>query len=131
MNTTRCLRVLACATLALFAALPLGGAGEAQAQFNGAAQVIDPPPVGPPAISPLSPTAPPELVKPALPSELQTAESVFRKLDVARRGYVTQEDTKDLLGFDDAFRAVDTGGSGKLTPKQFKKAWSIYKHGKE
>jgi hypothetical protein len=39
----------------------------------------------------------------------------------------TPEDTKDLIGFDDAFRAADTRRSGRLTLTQFKKAWAIYK----
>lgn len=110
---------LAPTLLALFGALAASGAG--------LAQVIDAPPVGPPAVSPLSPTAPPELIKPALPSELRTAESVFRKLDVGKRGYVTLDDTKDLIGFEKAFRSVDTAGSGRLNPKQFRKAWAIYR----
>lgn len=78
--------------------------------------------------SPTPPTTPPELFKPDLPpSEVNNADAVFRKLDVAKRGYVTLEDTRDLLGFEEAFRAVDTAGNGRLTPAQFRKAWSIYK----
>lgn len=96
-----------------------GGVPEGLAQGAGA-------PTGPPVVSPLSPTAPPELVKPALPSEFKRAESVFKKLDVANRGYVTLDDTKDLIGFEEAFKAADTKGSGQLTLAQFKKAWSIY-----
>lgn len=78
--------------------------------------------------SPSAPATPPELFRPDLPpSEINNADAVFRKLDVAKRGYVTLEDTTDLLGFEQAFRAVDSAGSGKLTPAQFRKAWSIYK----
>lgn len=84
-------------------------------------------PTGPPVVSPGSPTAPPEIIKPALPSELENADSVFKKLDVDKRGYVTLDETKDLIGFEDAFKAVDDKDSGKLTPAQFRKAWSIYK----
>lgn len=116
------------ASVALFATLAFGVAGggisPAWAQGSGA-------PVGPPAVSPLSPTAPPELVKPAVPpSEIDNADAVFRKLDAGKRGYVTAEDTKDLLGFENAFKSVDTQGSGKLTLTQFKKAWAIYKEKK-
>lgn len=93
--------------------------------LNYADQISDSP-LEPPAISPLSPTAPPELVKPALPSDFTRAESVFRQLDVNRRGYVTLEDTRNLLGFDTYFNAVDTEGTGKLTLKQFRKAWQLY-----
>lgn len=84
-------------------------------------------PTGPPVVSPGSPTAPPEIIKPALPSELENADSVFRKIDADKRGYVTLDETKDLLGFEDAFKEVDDKGSGRLTPAQFRKAWSIYK----
>ncbi len=98
-----------------------GGVGGGLAQGAGES-------TSPPATSPLPPTTPPELVKPALPlSEIDSAEAVFRKLDVTKRGYVSLEDTKDLLGFKDAFSAADTRNSGKLTLAQFKKAWSIYK----
>jgi len=84
-------------------------------------------PAQPPG-SPLPPATPPELFKPDLPpSELNDADAVFRKLDVAKQGYITLEDVKDLLGFEEAFRAVDTKGSGRLTQAQFRKAWSIYK----
>ena len=39
---------------------------------------------------------------------------------------MTLDDAKDLIGFEEAFRSVDTKGSGQLTLAQFKKAWSIY-----
>lgn len=80
-----------------------------------------------PAASPLPATTPPEIIKPALPSDLKSADAVFDELDVGRRGYVTHADTKDLLGFGDAFRAVDSRRSGQLTRAQFRKAWAIYK----
>lgn len=86
-------------------------------------------PAGPSATPPISPM-PPEVFKPVLPSEFDTAETVFRKLDVGKRGFVTPDETKDLLGFEAAFRSVDTAGSGRLTPAQFKKAWSVYRQQK-
>lgn len=79
--------------------------------------------------SPLPATTPPEIIKPALPSDLKSADAVFDELDAARRGYVTRHDTKDLLGFGNAFRAADRQRSGKLTRAQFRKAWAIYKAG--
>ena len=109
---------------ALALGLAGGGMGIGWAQGSGA-------PVGPPAISPLSPTAPPELVRPAVaPSESNNAAAVFRNLDAGKRGYVTPEDTKDLIGFEGAFKAADTQRSGRLTLTQFKKAWAIYKEKK-
>ena len=79
--------------------------------------------------SPLPVTTPPEIIKPIPPGELNNTDAVFNELDLARRGYVTRADTKDLLGFDDAFVAVDTKGSGRLTREQFRKAWALYKAG--
>ncbi len=113
------LRLVPFAVLAL--ASTAGGMGPAWAQGSGA-------PVGPPAVSPLSPTAPPELVKPAVPpSEINNADAVFRKLDAGKRGYVTPDDTKDLIGFEEAFKAADAQRSGRLTRTQFRKAWDIYR----
>ncbi|WP_265942508.1 EF-hand domain-containing protein [Dechloromonas sp. A34] len=85
------------------------------------------PDAGKAAASPLPPTTPPEIIKPALPSDLKSADAVFDELDVGRRGYVTRHDTKDLLGFGEAFRSVDSRRSGKLTRAQFRRAWAIYK----
>jgi len=94
---------------------------------DGGAPPGDMPDAGKAAASPLPPTTPPEIIKPALPSDLKNADAVFDELDVGRRGYVTRHDTKDLLGFGDAFRAVDRQRSGKLTRAQFRRAWAIYK----
>lgn len=80
--------------------------------------------------SPLPATTPPEIIKPAPPGELKSADAVFDELDVGRRGYVTRQDTEDLIGFGEAFRAVDTQGSGRLTRAQFAKAWKLYQAGK-
>jgi len=109
-----------CRNLALTAALlamPVleGAYGETQA--DGA------PGAGQPAASPLPSTTPPEIIKPARMS----ADAVFNELDLGRRGYVTRQETRDLIGFDEAFRAVDTKGTGKLTRAQFRKAWGLYK----
>lgn len=122
----RCQKLLWTALL-LLGALTLGlnesGGGVQGRLAQGAGE-----PAAPPATSPLPPTTPPELVKPAVPlSKIDSPEAIFRKLDVGQRGYVSLEDTKDLIGFKDAFMAVDTRNSGQLTLAQFKKAWSIYK----
>lgn len=80
-----------------------------------------------PVVSPLPSTTPPEIIKPARMSEPMSADAVFNELDLSRRGYVTRQETRDLIGFDEAFRAVDTKGRGKLTRAQFRKAWALYK----
>lgn len=97
---------------------------------HGEAQPEGAPDAGKPAVSPLPATMPPEIIKPVPLSELKSADAVFNKLDPGRRGYVTRQQTKDLIGFGDAFRAVDTKGSGKLTRPQFRQAWGIYRAGK-
>lgn len=106
--------------------LVASGLGAAESSVQEVAQGAGAP-TGPPVVAPGSPTAPPEIIKPALPSELENADSVFRKIDVDKRGYVTLDETKDLLGFEEAFKEVDDKESGRLTPAQFRKAWSIYK----
>ncbi|HSG23189.1 MAG TPA: hypothetical protein VLA64_09560 [Azonexus sp.] len=105
---------------ALFATLGIN-AVHGEAQSGGTSEV------GKPAVSPLPPTTPPEIIKPVLPSDLKNADAVFNEIDVSGRGYVTRRETKDLIGFDEAFRAVDTKGSGKLTREQFRKAWALYR----
>jgi hypothetical protein len=123
MNTT-CLPWPRSALIAigLSAALVAGGAA---GQAPPAAEIpVETPVVGD---KPALPEAPPEIVEPVLPSKLDDPDAVFRRLDVAGRGYLTRDDTEELLGFDDAFRAADPKRSGKLTPVQFRKAWSIYR----
>jgi len=117
MKKTTCIlcRNLALTAAALFAAIGINGA---QGGTPGAGQ---------PGTSPLPSTTPREIIKPAQMSELMSADAVFNELDLSRRGYVTRQETKDLIGFDEAFRAVDTKGSGKLTRAQFRTAWALYK----
>ena len=105
----------------LLAALGLNGA-------HGEAQPDEAPGIEKPKrASPLPPTTPPEIIKPVPLSELKSADAVFTKLDSGQRGYVTRRETKDLIGFGDAFEAVDSKGSGKLTRAQFRKAWALYR----
>jgi hypothetical protein len=95
-------------------------AAHGQAQPDGA------PGGGKPAPSPLPATTPAEIIKPVPLSELKSPDAVFDKLDRGQRGYVTRQETNDLIGFGDAFQAVDSTGSGKLTRAQFRKAWALY-----
>ena len=117
-----CRNLALTAAVAVIAALNLNGA-------HGQMPSDQIPSADKPTASPLPATTPPEIIKPVPPSELNNADAVFNELDFGRRGYVTRQDTKDLIGFDEAFRAVDTKGSGKLTRAQFRKAWSLYKAG--
>lgn len=108
-------------TLLAVLALSAAAAGNGAVLAQGAGE-----PLGPPTVSPASPTAPPEIFKPTLPSELQSADRVFKELDIANRGYLTLDDTKNLIGFEKAFKAEDSKGSGMLTLPQFRRAWTIY-----
>lgn len=115
-------RNLALTAAMLFAALSFNGTlGETLQEGTPVAEK--------PTASPLPSTTPPEIIKPVPLSDLKSADAVFNKLDARQRGYVTREETKDLIGFGDAFRAVDSKGSGQLTRAQFRKAWAIYKAG--
>lgn len=114
-----------CPNLVLTVAIALAAVGCNAAQ--GEAPPDGSPGAGKPAVSPLPATTPPEIIKPVPLSDLKSADAVFKQLDHKRRGYVTRHETKDLIGFEDAFRAVDRTGSGRLTPAQFRKAWALYK----
>lgn len=97
--------------------------------WNGAHGQTQPdraPGAGKPTASPLPSTTPPEIIKPVPLSELKSADAVFNKLDSSQRGFITRQETEDLIGFGDAFQAVDTKGSGKLTRAEFRKAWALY-----
>jgi hypothetical protein len=64
--------------------------------------------------------------KPIPPSRSELPDSAFRKLDVAGKGYVTRDDTKELEGFDAVFQQNDGNHDGRLTHDEFKRAWSTY-----
>lgn len=75
--------------------------------------------------------APAESTDPAVlpnvvPSRLENADSAFAKLDVGKKGYLTQEDTKVLTGFEEVFDSHDEDGNGKLVPQEFIKSWESY-----
>src|SRR5207253_9039654 len=60
------------------------------------------------------------------PSKSEMSDSAFKKLDASNKGYVTRADANTLPGFDSSFQAADTNHDGKLTPDEFKKAWTSY-----
>ena len=64
--------------------------------------------------------------KPMIPSKAELPDAAFKKLDATGKGYVTAEDTKDLVGFDKAFQLADANHDGKLDAAEFKKAWASY-----
>ncbi len=64
--------------------------------------------------------------RPIPPGRSELPSSAFNKLDVAAKGYVTRDDTKELEGFDAVFQQNDGNHDGKLTQDEFKRAWSTY-----
>lgn len=61
-----------------------------------------------------------------VPSNQETADSVFAKLDSGKKGYVSLADVTVLPGFDRVFQKSDANHDGKLTLKEFKAAWPAY-----
>lgn len=55
-----------------------------------------------------------------------TANSAFKILDVAGRGYVTKADIEPLAGFATYFDRADAKRTGKLDGVLFRKAWRAY-----
>ena len=64
--------------------------------------------------------------KPIIPNRAETADSAFKKLDPAGKGYVAREDAKQLSGFDAAFQQNDANHDGRLSADEFRKAWMSY-----
>lgn len=60
------------------------------------------------------------------PNRAELPASAFGKLDTGKRGYVTLEDTRQLQGFETAFREGDQNGDGRLNMSEFNTAWGIY-----
>jgi hypothetical protein len=86
---------------------------------------------GEPAFAAPDDIAPPESTDPGVlpnvvPSKLENADSAFAKLDIGKKGYLTNEDTKVLTGFDEVFTSHDEDGNGKLVPDEFIKSWESY-----
>jgi hypothetical protein len=76
-------------------------------------------------IAPAESTDPAELPN-VVPSKLENADSAFAKLDIGKKGYLTDDDTRVLTGFDRVFQAHDKDSDGKLTPEEFMKSWEAY-----
>ncbi len=62
----------------------------------------------------------------AAPSNAESPDTAFRKLDAGGKGFVTKDDAKALSGFEKAFQDNDANRDGKLTTDEFRKAWGEY-----
>jgi Ca2+-binding EF-hand superfamily protein len=76
-------------------------------------------------IAPAESTDPAELPN-VVPSKLENADSAFAKLDVGKKGYLTDTDTRVLTGFEPVFQAHDKDSDGKLTPEEFMQSWEAF-----
>jgi hypothetical protein len=61
-----------------------------------------------------------------VPGKSETADSAFAKLDIGKKGYLTQQDTNVLDDFDQAFKAADEDRDKRLTPNEFIHGWASY-----
>ena len=65
-----------------------------------------------------------------VPDKSDSAETAFKKLDRAAKGYVTLEDVAVLPGFATAFTNADSSHLGRLNLIGFTRAWTAYVGGK-
>ena len=61
-----------------------------------------------------------------LPSKADSADTAFKKLDRAGKGYVTWEDIAGLPDFATAFANADSTHLGRLNLVGFTQAWTVY-----
>ncbi len=60
-----------------------------------------------------------------MPTKSDDAQSAFKMIDSANRGYVTREEMDRLSGFS-GFDTADANRDGRLTSEEFSKAWATY-----
>ena len=117
MNRTSLLRRNSLLT-AIVASCALGIAGAVIA-----ADTYPPTTQQPGAMTTTQPMAP---ARAMAPGKSELPDAAFKKLDASGKGYVTQDEAKTLAGFDQSFQANDRNHDGKLTPDEFKNAWTEY-----
>jgi len=60
-----------------------------------------------------------------MPTKSDNAQSAFKMMDSANRGYVTKEEMDRLSGFS-GFDTADANRDGRLSQEEFAKAWGSY-----
>lgn len=98
-------------------------AGVAAAQSTPQNPMTSPSATTPPATTaPAATTPPPTGSSTLMPARTEPADSAFRTLDSAKRGYLQKSDVAGLDGI--SFDQADINKDGRLSPEEFARAWS-------
>lgn len=65
-----------------------------------------------------------------VPSMTDSADTAFKKLDRAAKGYITFDDVASLPDFATAFANADSSHLGRLNLTAFTQAWTAYAKGR-
>jgi hypothetical protein len=65
-----------------------------------------------------------------VPSMTDSADTAFKKLDRAAKGYVTYDDVASLPDFATAFANADSSHLGRLNLTAFTQVWTAYAKGR-
>ena len=81
----------------------------------------------PPATTtaPAATTPPPTGSSMRMPSRTESADTAFRSLDSANRGFLSKSEVQGLDGI--SFDQADTNKDGRLSKEEFERAWSTKK----
>jgi len=81
----------------------------------------------PPATTtaPAATTPPPTGSSMRMPSRTESADTAFRSLDSANRGFLSKSEVQGLDGI--SFDQADTNKDGRLSKEEFERAWAAKK----
>lgn len=98
-------------------------AGTAVAQSTTAPSPMAPSANSPTTTAPAAtPTSPMGSSTMHIPARSEPADSAYRSLDTANRGYLSKSEVQGIQGF--SFDSADTNKDGKLSKDEFAKAWA-------